>query len=127
MSDKCQICDFYHEWNEPCREAESIVAGDGFIAFKDGLYIKPLSDEKWNERVAEIGVRLTNKKKEIFKKRNNIKNRLYRLRDRTASANDQISYDLVNAIINDFSSQTGGLTELQIMSLNSINEIYPGI
>ena len=67
MSDKCQICDFYHEWNEPCREAESYMAGDGFIAFRDGLYIKPLSDESWNKRMVEI---------DIEKRRNKILNRL---------------------------------------------------
>ena len=115
-TEECEICGFYHHELDVCREAESYVQGEGFIAYRNGLYIKPLNPLSSED----------DKKREVFSKRNSIKNRLYRLRDRTASANDQISYDLVDAIINGFSKRKGGLTELQIMSLNSINEMYPG-
>ena len=43
---KCDFCDFDHPWDEPCRMAESYIQGSGFIALRDGLYIKPLMNNK---------------------------------------------------------------------------------
>jgi hypothetical protein len=42
LNGKCVNCGFNHLPGEMCREAESWMDGDGFIAYKDGLYIKPM-------------------------------------------------------------------------------------
>lgn len=33
-----------HKRDDLCRQAESYFPGDGFIAYKDGIYIKPLEN-----------------------------------------------------------------------------------
>jgi len=43
LNGKCVKCGFDHKPGEMCREAESWFGGEGFIAYKDGLYIKPLN------------------------------------------------------------------------------------
>jgi len=42
LNGKCVNCGFDHLPDEMCREAESWFYVEGFIGYKNGLYIKPL-------------------------------------------------------------------------------------
>ncbi len=65
--------------------------------------------------------------RDIFSKRNSIRNRLTRLKDRIVEANDEVSYEIVLKIENRFDRGSRGLDEDEIKTLNVIGDKYPGI